>query len=347
MSATAPGSWPRYRLYGVTMASDFPFANRLAPGSGPCDLTFSRVFGDGPAIDLEALAPAYATPLRPGRRKPLIRIYLLEADGSGCSVVVVRIADIADYYLSPERILCCLSELSYDYLAEIHLLGYIFSIWLESRGVPALHASAVVQDERAIAFLAGHKAGKSSLAACFMQAGFTLLTDDILPLACGHEGCRGRPGYPQMRLWPDQAEHFLGRHRDLEIVHPAYTKRRVPVGADGFGAFRNRSAALGCLYLPEMREDSTDVEIEPVPPRVAFAQLMRCSFVGPVADALGWQPRRLPALAQVASTVPVRRLRYPPTIDRLIEVRQTILADVAALAEPSRRDPSALHPDPP
>ena len=43
MNQTAAQQWPRYRLYGVTMATDFPFAHRLAQGSDPCDLTFTSV----------------------------------------------------------------------------------------------------------------------------------------------------------------------------------------------------------------------------------------------------------------------------------------------------------------
>lgn len=268
----------------------------------------------------------------------MFRIYLFEDDGSGHSVVVTRVAHIAEYYLYPDRIFYRLLEPGCDYLVEIQFLGYICSIWLESRGVPALHASAVVVGDRAVAFLASNKAGKSSVAASLMQAGFPLLTDDILPLECGDEGVMGQPGYPQMRLWPDQAEHFLGHYRELEIVHPAYAKRRVPIGANGLGAFWDQAVPLGCLYLPEMRDGN--VEIEPVPPLGGFARLLRCSFVGAEVEALGWQPRRFQALAQVASTIPARRLRYPPARDRLSEVRQAILADVAALVPPPR--PRAL-----
>ena len=335
MNGTAPERWPRHRLYGVTMASDFPFANRLAPGSGPCDLTFSRGAEGTLEFDLEALAPTYAGLPRSGDGKPLLRIWLLEDDGSGHGVVVMRIAEVAEYHLYPDRIFYRLLDPSCHYLVEIHLLGHVFAIWLESRGVPAFHASAVVVGERAVAFLAGNKAGKSSLAASLMRAGCPLLTDDILPLECSDEGFKGQPGYPQMRLWPDQAEHFLGHYRELEIVHPAYAKRRVPIGANVLGAFWDQAAPLGCLYLPEMRDDTnTCVEIEPVPPREGFAHLLRCSFVGAEVEALGWQPRRFQALAQVASTIPARRLRYPPARDRLIEVRQAILADVAALVPP-------------
>jgi len=339
MNGSAPEHWPRYRLYGVTMASDFPFANRLPPADGRCDLVFTHVSEGALAFDLEAAAPAYASPPRPGRSKPLLRIYPFDDDGSGHGgVVVARVADIAEYYLYPDRIFYRLLEPSCAYLVEIQLLGHIFSIWLESRGVPAIHAAAVVVGERAVAFLAGNKAGKSSLAASLMQAGCPLLTDDILPLDCTGEGVKGRPGYPQMRLWPDQAEHFLGHHRELEIVHPAYSKRWVAIGADGLGTFWDRPALLGCLYLPEMNGDGFNarVEIAPVSPREAFAHLLRCSFIGAAAERLSWQPKRFEAMAQVARAVPARRLRYAANRDQLVGVRQAILADFAALVSPPR-----------
>ncbi len=53
--------------------------------------------------------------------------------------------------------------------------------------------------------------GKSSLAASFMQNGHPLLTGDILPLEQNTDGAFfARPGYPIMRMWPEEALRFLG-----------------------------------------------------------------------------------------------------------------------------------------
>ena len=57
-----------------------------------------------------------------------------------------------------------------------------------------------------------------------------------------------------MRMWPDEAQHFLGHYRDLEIVHPQLDKRRVVVGSEGFGTFCAEARPLACIYIPERRD---------------------------------------------------------------------------------------------
>jgi len=222
-------------------------------------------------------------------------------------------------------------------MVEIYLLGTTFATWLELRGVPALHASAVVVGDRAAAFLAAPGSGKSSLATAFMQEGHPLLTDDVL--AVGREGGSyvGHPGYPQLRVWPDQAERLLGHYEDLELVHPAYSKRRLPVGESGFGTFCEASRPLACVYLPERRDPSDcggHTEITAASPREGLMALVGHSFVVGIVEALGLHAERLGFFSEMVSRVPVRRVVYPSGYDRLPEVRRAILEDLAGLAPP-------------
>ena len=126
-----------------------------------------------------------------------------------------------------------------------------------------------------------------------MQAGHPLLTDDILPVEQVAAGrWLGLPGYPAMRMWPDEAEHFLGHHEDLEIVHPQLDKRRVAVGHEGFGAFCAEAQPLACIYIPERRDPAlwgNEVEIMSLRPTVAFIEVVRNSFTPRIVEALGWQ----------------------------------------------------------
>ncbi len=323
---TMTGGWPVYSLYGLTLASDFPFANRLPEGAGPPDLTFS--LADAPPVTgWEERPSVYASPSRLDGGESLIYVYRQD------DFHVLRFTEVADFYLWPQDIVCHLLDPAYDYVVEIYLLGIAFSLWLELRGIPALHASAVVVEDRAVAFLATNSGGKSSLAATLMQVGYPLLTDDILPIERHKETFEGRPGYPQMRMWPDQARHFLGYYEDLAIVHPAYSKRRVPVGEDGLGTFRDEPRPLACFYLPERRDPvewGTGTEFVPVPRVEGLMTLVRQSFVPNTVEALGLQPQRLGFFAPLVSQIPVRRVVYPDGYDHLPEVRRAILADLPA-----------------
>jgi hypothetical protein len=217
-------------------------------------------------------------------------------------------------------------------MVEIHLLGSVFSFWLEREEIPALHASAVVAGERAVAFLSTSHGGKSSLAAALMQAGCPLLTDDLLPLEFRGGTLVGRPGYPQMRLWPEEARCFLGYAEGLERVHPDYAKRRVPIGTGGFGTFADSPHPLTCIYLPERRDvGETKVEILPVAPPDALMTLLRHSFTPRIVAAIGLQPQRLDFFSQLVRDVPLRRLVYPSGRQHLGWVREALLEDMGDL----------------
>ena len=63
------------------------------------------------------------------------------------------------------------------------------------------------------------------LAAALVRAGHALLADDLLAVEPASTGFRAHPGYPQMRMWPEGAEYFVGGFEDLEMAHPSFAKR--------------------------------------------------------------------------------------------------------------------------
>jgi hypothetical protein len=328
--APDPGKskWLAYRLFGVTLTSDFPFVNWLMPSGDAPNLTLTCGMVPPVTTKWEQVTPVYASPDRTDDGESAGYLYHLDA----CDVL--RFTRVADFYVWRDCIVCHLLDPAQNYMVEIHLLGTVISFWLERQGIPVLHATAVVVNGRAVTFPSDNIAGKSVLAATLMQAGYPLLTDDILPVEHRHGAFIGRSGYPQMRLWPDEAQHFLGHYQDLERVHPAYSKRRVPVGPDGLGAFCDTSQPLACLYLPERRdptEHGTEIEIIPVSPRDAVIELVRHSFTPRVVEAIGLQPQRLEFFAQLVQQAPMRRLVYPSGFEHLPRVREAILKDLESL----------------
>jgi hypothetical protein len=313
-----------YRLFGFTMESDYPFANRLSEGSGIPDVAFSCTRRPPLSDDWTRSEPAYASQRKTADGESLISLYRLKE----CEIV--HIARTANFFLTPEKIVAHLLDPSYEFLIEIHLLGEIFSIWLELHGIPAIHASSVVVDQGAIGFLSTNKGGKSALAATMMQIGYPLLTDDILPVEYHDMKFFGRPGYPQMRMWPDQAEYFLGGYECLGIVHPWYAKRRVHVGHDGFGTFCSENQPLRVLYVPQRNDVEKEIKIEQLSPTDAFFELVRNSFSIRIIEALGLQAGRMDFFANLVMQVPMRRIVYPSGYDYLSQVRKALIEDITA-----------------
>lgn len=297
-------------LFGVTLASDFPFASRLIDGHGAPDLTFSS-------------APCGQAPALPPQGRPVgntaVRLFRTP------DREVLRFPDVADFHLWPDRIVAQPADLEPSPLLEIHLLGTVLSYWLERRGLATLHASAVLLEAGAAGFLSTHGGGKSGLAASLVQAGHPLLSDDLLPLEERDGLFLARPGYPQMRMWPDEATNFLGGFEDLPTVHPDLSKRRVPIGPGGFGTFHGEATPLSCLYLLNRQpDDDAPIEIRDVSPRDALIDLLRHSFTPLLVEAAGLQPARFDLLSRLVLQVPVKRLSYPSGFDRLPRVAEAV-----------------------
>jgi hypothetical protein len=315
-------------VYGIQMTSDFDFSFPLPPGGGEPDLVFSCQLHAPEGVGLEGAERVFAEGDEEGGPPAFEWFRCGDFD-------LVRIREHADHYVFHDRIVCHLRRAEYGYLAEIQLFGMVLGLWLERRGTLALHASGAVVGDAAVAFLATKGGGKTTTATAMVAAGDPLLTDDLLALdLTGDEVC-AQPGYPQLRLWPEQADHFLGGHEHLDLVHPAFTKRRVVVGGpDGFGELADGPRRLRRIYLPAREEPGAAagdhaVRVEPVAGQQALIELVRHTFLPQEVHRFGWQDRRLAELGRLVAEVPVRRLRYPSGLERLPALVRAIRADVA------------------
>lgn len=314
----------KHRLFGLTLASDFAFESRLTSGRGPVDLTFSA--SSSAPVGEQPGRPLFSSPFKDEAGQRLARLYEL-GDGE-----LLRFGRALDFYFAEGGVHCHLQDPEDRRFVEIRLLGAVLAYWLERRSICALHASAVVVDGQAVAFVASNHGGKSGLAAAMMRLGKPLLTDDLLPIEERQERFLARAGYPQMRLRPDAAEHFLSD--GLRRVPRRLGKLWVPVGPDRLGAFHAEAAPAGCLYLPERLPPGSgtgEIRIAPLSRREAVIELVRRSFSPFLVEAVGLQPERLGRLGRLVGQVPVRRLLYPSGLGELPRVCQALLADLEAL----------------
>jgi hypothetical protein len=313
-----------HRVYGVNLRSEFDFAVPLSPTDEAPDVDFVCQHHPPIDLDLARLEPVLDTVTDPDWADPF-HYHRLEG------VDVARLPDHADYYLFDDRIVCHLLDPEVRYLVENHLFGTVFALWLERRGVLAFHASAVAIDDVAVAFVAPPQGGKTSMACALAQAGFPLLTEDLLPVRTSGEDVVVDPGYPMVRMWPEQARWFTGDVDGHPLVHPRFDKRRVRVGEGAFAAFRTTSAPLRRLYLLD-RDEATDTAVgfEPVASQEALIELLRASFLPVEVERYGWQRRRLAAMASLLTRIEVSRLRYPSGLERLPAVIPQLLADLQA-----------------
>jgi hypothetical protein len=216
-----------------------------------------------------------------------------------------------------------------DRTIALVLLGQISIFLLHQLGYPSLHASALLVDGGAVAFLGPPGTGKSTMASSFLRHGYTLLSDDVLPLEVSGDEVLGRPGAPVMKVWSGTATHTLGIDEGLPDLTPTVSKKLLRI-EDRY-AFAATPARLRALYLlrrfsPE-QAGTEAVTIRGLGQSQAFPALLsqspRCELLYPHEAA-----RLLPLYARLLARTPVRVLEVPNGFDYQERVRRAILADL-------------------
>jgi len=311
--------WQKYSLYGLTLSSDFPFTSRLEPAQNNPDLSFNCQLQPPIHVNLSVITPVYTSWVCTPTGHPIIALYRLN------EVDVMRCEGLLDFYIWPERIVCHQLDPDDDYQVELRFLGTVMAYWLEQSGIPAFHASTTIVNSGAIGFLASSYTGKTSLTAAFVNAGYPLLTDDILAVREDDDSYWAQPGYPLMRMWPEQVKTFIGNYETLPTVHPESSKRQVPIGQDGFGTFENQPYPLQALFLLERIDGDTAISINLLPSSHAMFKLLGNTFLSDVFHVLPNMTTRLEVIGRLVQQIPVYNLRYPAGFEHLPKVCSEIL----------------------
>ena len=158
---------------------------------------------------------------------------------------IFRFRRFADFHWMDEgRLLTCHVRPGAQMRTVRHLLLDQVLPVLASDGAArnGLHASAVMIEGGAVAFVGATGRGKSTLAASFATAGHPVVTDDCFMLEPGRDGPRAVPTYPSLRLSEDVADrlgHALGRRRRV-----AEYSRKLRIGARSSDAIPFRVAPV-------------------------------------------------------------------------------------------------------
>lgn len=316
----------KYRAYGLTLASDTPLPELISVPRGQPDRS--------PHLRVRLSR-------RPRRRPTPSRWFMSWTHPAGARWLacardaggyLLRFPDLADFSVDVHgrEIVCHAGRGTPGETLRHLLLDQVLPLVLNLRGRDALHATAVLTPRGACAFTGPTGAGKSTLAASFLLAGYPVLSDDCLVLGEDAGRIVATPAYPGLRLWGD-ALAALGqaRVRSRPVAH--YTsKLRLRHGRTHRVAARYPVVRVYALVPPA----GASVGGEPATPRIerlsrreGLVELIASAFRLDIADR-AMLARQFCFLARVASRVPVRRLRIPHDFAALPAVRASILADL-------------------
>lgn len=210
--------------------------------------------------------------------------------------------------------------------AATYLLGPILGFILRLRGVLCLHASGVVVDNHGVALLGTAGAGKSTLAAAFAMSGYSVISDDIVPLTPYGGELWMQPGYPKLRLWPHSVQALFGSPDILPRITPTWDKRHFDLNCSPFG-FRHLPIRLAAIYVLDERTSDPDAPLtRPMKPGDAFMALVANTYGNYFLDSR-LRAQEFSELQQVVQQVPIRRVSAHDDVALLDQLRMEIIRD--------------------
>lgn len=250
------------------------------------------------------------------------------ADGSD----YVQWSRLFEFLVSADgrRIVCHrLNRASHDAF-QTYLLGQVLSFALLKHGIEPLHSTTVVIKGEAVAFLGDCGYGKSSLGAAFVQAGHSLLTDDLLVVKEEENRFLAYPGPPRIKLFPKIARSLLGKRVNGTPMNHQTPKLVIPLSENETVSPRG-VVPLRAIYVikpPSARSSSHNISFRALSSRRAFVELLKNTFNTVIVEPQRLK-RQFDLATRLAARVPVKILSYPRDLSRISEVRESILREVA------------------
>ncbi|WP_064091678.1 phosphoenolpyruvate carboxykinase (ATP) [Rossellomorea aquimaris] len=172
-----------------------------------------------------------------------------------------KIPEVAIYLIQEgKRIIVSPYENASEDIIRLYILGTCMGAILMQRKILPLHGSAVEIDGKAYAIVGDSGAGKSTLASAFLNKGFKLLSDDVIPviLTENHQPIV-IPAYPQQKLWLESLNEFGMNSENYRPIIDRETKFAIPVSAQ----FSSVSMPLAGIF-ELIKSDDEEISIRSI-----------------------------------------------------------------------------------
>lgn len=143
---------------------------------------------------------------------------------------------------------------------RLYILGTCMGAILMQRKILPLHGSAVAIDGKAYAIVGESGAGKSTLASAFINRGFHLISDDVIPVSFNEENIPVvTPSYPQQKLWIESLDQFGMESSQFRPIIDRETKFAVPVSKQ----FASEPMPLAAVF-ELVKNENNEIEFQPI-----------------------------------------------------------------------------------
>jgi hypothetical protein len=221
---------------------------------------------------------------------------------------LLNIQGVARYLVSDGReIVIDADDAAHALDVRGYLLGSIFVVLCQQRGLLPLHASAIAGKSGVVAFLANSGQGKSTLAAHLARRGFRVLADDVCLIDTTQPGsAMVIPTAPWLKLWRSSLENLGRKAEGLDRVFTDDDKYRLPLSS-----VFTREPILRLIFLEDVEIGSTRIGMEEIPRVQAVPSLMKLTHHSYVLEATGQLEENFLRCGRVLSQARAYRLVRP------------------------------------
>ncbi len=186
------------------------------------------------------------------------------------------------------------------------LLGWALGGIFHQRGLLPLHASALCNGQECYVLCAGSGTGKSTLAAAFLDRGFSYLDDNVALVRYRDGTPHVLPGTPELRLWADALPGLAFAHQVLGPIQAGSSKWSV----SALESFRAEEAPIRKVFVLRRTVDRL-LSFVDLGGAEKFRALMEHVFSLPTARDLASQGRLFRLVQELAAKVGVAEVRLP------------------------------------
>ena len=322
-----------YRAFGFLLRSNLPLPGLPAAPESIALPTITIQLGSKPPGFEPARYPDvwYTSPYGPPGDPSLI-IFTTPSIGAGNALEQeywLHYTDGTDIFIGPNASALWATWRADSSLEDmaLYLLGPVMSIVAQLRGTTCLHGSAVVVDGAIAALLGPPGAGKSTTASAFAQAGYPVVTDDLILLVETEAGFAIEPASPVIRLWPSSVEILFGNEDALPRLAPNWEKRALHTEERGY-AFQYEPLPLAGIYVLSARSGADEAPfLVPVSGAASLVKLISNSW-GHYVDKPAILASQMQVLTRLSREVPVCCVVAHESSGRLPQLCELIAGNV-------------------
>lgn len=205
---------------------------------------------------------------------------------------------------------------------RVFLLGSAFGALLFQRGLLVLHGNAIRIGNRCMICVSDSGAGKSTLAAGFMQRGYQVLSDDVVPVDDRYQALTG---FPRIKLWQETADRLGIDTRPLRRIRPETEKFNYPLPHP----FAGESLPVRWIYVLGSH-DRSETLLEPVRGMTRFELLHANTYRISYMQGMALQASHLKVCGALSRQVHLVRIIRPAQGFELDALMDHIMADIAS-----------------